>query len=239
MNSSGFKSLIIFALLAIFAFIAGSLASENTTSALAPMAIVLGLFFLIYLGKNCWILVFIVPPVLSTIDLSILRNFPVAFLVCGVVLVYMLLLNMMGYFKLKWNGVAVIDIMTVILCVYFLSTWVRHPVTIQAFTSITDFGSDTMVGGREYVWCLGAIVCYISLSLVPIKLPTLLKTMKWTFWFSFVVACPACEICAITLEPLFFIVVANLFKPSTLSKLSIPSWASTMRLRPLRLTMAM
>lgn len=192
MNNAGFKSLIVFALLAIFAFIAGSLASENTTSALAPMAILLGLFFLIYLGKNCWILVFIVPPVLSTIDLSILRNFPVSYLVCGVVLVYMLLLNMMGYFKLKWNGVAAIDIMTAILCVYFLSTWVRHPVTIQAFTSITDFGSDTMVGGKEYVWCIGAIICYISLSLVPIKLPTLLKTMKWAFWLSFVVGCILC-----------------------------------------------
>lgn len=192
MNSAGFKSLIVFALLAIFAFIAGSLASENTTSALAPMAILLGLFFLLYLGKNCWILVFIVPPVLSTIDLSILRNFPVSFLVCGVVLVYMLLLNMMGYFKLKWNGVAVIDIMTAILCVYFLSTWVRHPVTIQAFTSITDFGSDTMVGGKEYVWCIGAIICYISLSLVPIKLDTLLKIMKWAFWLSFVFTCIMC-----------------------------------------------
>ena len=192
MNNAGFKSLIVFALLAIFAFIAGSLASENTTSALAPMAILLGLFFLLYLGKNCWILVFIVPPVLSTINLSILRNFPVAFLVCGIVLVYMLLLNMMGYFKLKWNGVAVIDIMTAVLCVYFLSTWVRHPVTIQALTSITDFGADTMVGGKEYVWCIGAIICYISLSLVPIKLPTLLKTMKWAFWLSFIFACIMC-----------------------------------------------
>ncbi len=192
MNAVGFKSLIVFALLAIFAFVAGSLASENATGALAPMALVLAFFFLIYLGKNCWILVFIVPPILSSIDLSILRSFPVAFLMCGVVLVYMLLLNMMGYFKLKWNGVAPIDILTAILCIYFLSTWVRHPVTIQALTSITDYGEDTIVGGKEYVWCIGAIMCYVALSLVPIKLPTLLRTMKWAFWLAFVFVCIMC-----------------------------------------------
>ncbi|MBR3696080.1 MAG: hypothetical protein IKL98_07545, partial [Akkermansia sp.] len=178
--------------MAILAFVAGSLASENAVGALAPTAVILGLFFLIYLGKNCWILVFIVPPVLSTIDLSILRGFPVAFMVCGVVLVYMLLLSMMGYLKLKWNYVPIIDYFTLVLCIYFLSTWVRHPVEINAFVSITDFGEDSIVGGKEYIWCIGAIVCYVALSLVPIQLSILLKIMKWTFWLSFIAACFMC-----------------------------------------------
>lgn len=192
MEGAGFRSLIIFLLLAILAFVAGSLASENAVGALAPTAVILGLFFLIYLGKNCWILVFIVPPVLSTIDLSILRGFPVAFMVCGVVLVYMLLLSMMGYLKLKWNYVPIIDYITLVLCIYFLSTWVRHPVEINAFVSITDFGEDSIVGGKEYIWCIGAIVCYVALSLVPIQLSTLLKIMKWTFWLSFIATCFMC-----------------------------------------------
>ncbi len=192
MEGVGFRSLIIFLLLAVLAFIAGSLASETAVGALAPTAVILGLFFLIYLGKNCWILVFIVPPVFSTIDLSILRGFPVAFMVCGVVLVYMLILSMMGYFKLKWNYVPVIDYLTLFLCIYFLSTWVRHPVGINAFVSITDFGEDTIVGGKEYIWCIGAIVCYVALSLVPVKFSTLLKIMKWTFWLSFIAACFMC-----------------------------------------------
>lgn len=193
MEGAGFRSLIIFLLLAVLAFVAGSLASENAVGALAPTAVILGLFFLIYLGKNCWILVFIVPPVLSTIDLSILRGFPVAFMVCGVVLVYMLLLSMMGYLKLKWNYVPIIDYLTLVLCIYFLSTWVRHPVEVNAFVSITDFGEDSIVGGKEYIWCIGAIVCYVALSLVPIQLSTLLKIMKWTFWLSFITACFMCS----------------------------------------------
>ena len=120
MEGAGFRSLIIFLLLAILAFVAGSLASENAVGALAPTGIILGLFFLIYLGKNCWVLVFIVPPVLSVVDLPFLKGFPLAYVVCGIVLFYMLILYMMGYVKIKWNGVLLIDIATLIFYLYFV-----------------------------------------------------------------------------------------------------------------------
>ena len=191
MEGAGFRSLIVFLLLAVLAFVAGSLASENAVGALAPTAVILGLFFLIYLGKNCWILVFLVPPVLSTIDLSILRGFPVAYMVCGVVLVYMLLLSMMGYLKLKWNYVPIIDYFTLVFILYFLSTYIRHPVQVGAFTSITDFGYSD-IGGKEYIWGIGAVFAYLSLSVVPVKIETLIRIMKWTFWLSFVVVCIMC-----------------------------------------------
>ena len=180
MEGAGFKSLIIFFLLAIFAFVAGSLASENAQGALIPAALILGLFFLIYLGKNCWVLVFIVPPLLSACNLGIFQNFPVSFFICGVVLIYMIALSMMGYIKLKWQSHLPMDIISAILVIYCLSTWVRHPVTIRAFTSITDFGYAD-VGGREYFWCIGSIFVYLSLSVVNLKLEMLIKVLKWVF----------------------------------------------------------
>lgn len=195
MEGAGFRSLIIFLLLAILAFVAGSLASENAVGALAPTALILGLFFLIYLGKNCWVLVFIVPPVLSVVELPFLKGFPLAYVICGIVLFYMLILYMMGYVKIKWNGVLLVDIATLIFCLYFVSTYIRHPVTIKALTSITDYG-DADVGGKEYVFLVACMLSYLSLSIVSVKFDALLKTLKWAFWLATV--------------PLFFMTVRGL-----------------------------
>ena len=183
MDGAGFRSLIVFLLLAILAFIAGSLASENAVGALAPTAIVLGLFFLIYLGKNCWVLVFIVPPVLNEVNLSFLKGFPVPYLVCGVVLFYMLILYMMGYIKIKWNGILMIDVITLVFCLYFVSTYIRHPVTLNVLTSITDYGY-AEVGGKEYLFLVACMLSYLALSIVSVKFDTLLKTLKWAFLIS-------------------------------------------------------
>ena len=114
MEGAGFRSLIIFLLLAILAFVAGSLASENAVGALVPTALVLGLFFLIYLGKNCWVLVFIVPPIFSVVDLSFLKGLPVPYIICGIILFYMFILYMMGYVRIRWNGVLLIDVITLL-----------------------------------------------------------------------------------------------------------------------------
>ena len=187
MEGAGFRSLIIFLLLAILAFVAGSLASEDAQNALIPVSLILGLFFLIYLGKNCWVLVFSVPPLLSAFNLGIFQNFPISFFICGVVLIYMIALSMMGYIKLKWQSHLPMDIISAILVIYCLSTWVRHPVTIKAFTSITDYGY-AEIGGREYFWCIGAVFSYLGVSVVNLKLETLIKMLKWVFLLSFGVA---------------------------------------------------
>lgn len=182
MEGAGFRSLIIFLLLAIFAFVAGSLASDDAQGALIPSALILGAFFLIYLGKNCWILVFIVPPILMQFNLGKLSSYPLPFVVCAVVLIYMVVLSMMGYMKLKWQSFWTMDITAAILVIYCLSTWVRHPVTIRLFTSITDYGYAD-VGGSEYFWCVGSVFAYVAISVIAIKLETLIKVLKWSFFF--------------------------------------------------------
>lgn len=185
MEGAGFRSLIIFLLLAVLAFIAGSLASESSVGALAPTAAVLGLFFLLYLGKNCWILVFLVPPVLEVLGISMLRNFPISYVVCDVVFFYMIILYMMGYIKMRWNGVFVVDIFVLLFLVYFASTYIRHPVKVKVFTEITDFGY-AMVGGKEYIYCAALSLCYITLSLVSVNFKTLKNVLKWAFYLTLV-----------------------------------------------------
>lgn len=183
MEGAGFRSLIIFLLLAILAFVAGSLASENAVGALAPTGIILGLFFLIYLGKNCWVLVFIVPPLLSVLGVSLFRNFPISYVICDVVLFYMIILYMMGYIKIRWNGLLFIDLCALIFVLYIVSTYIRHPVTMKILTNITDFGYAN-VGGKEYLYLIAVSLCYITISLLDVNFNTIKNIFKWSFFLS-------------------------------------------------------
>lgn len=181
MQGGTIKSIVIFVLLAIFAFIAGSFVTDGLTEALIPTVMVVGAFGLMALGKNSWWLLFLAPPVLQLIPIAALQNFPVAYFCCGLVLAYWVLMSLTGQVRLTWNGVKWLDIATLVLCTYFLSTWVRHPVTINAFVSYTDEG-DQAVGGKDYLMCVGAIVFYITISVIPMKLESVVKVLKWAFW---------------------------------------------------------
>lgn len=191
MEGASFKSILIFLLLAILAFVVGSLASEKAIDALVPIVLIAATFALVALGKHCWWLIFLAPPILGALQFSFLQSFPVAYAICGIVLVYWLLMSFLGYVRSTWNGVLLLDLISLVFVAYFLFTWVRHPVTIQAFTSITDFGY-TDVGGREYFWCLGAILCYLAFSVIPISSDNLIKALKIVFWCSFCAALITC-----------------------------------------------
>lgn len=174
------KNIIIVILLAVLAFIAGSLAADGAQAALVPAVIVLGCFLLIYLGKNCWWLVFLAPPLMSFLDLSFLHGLPISFLLCGVILAYWLLMFTMGYVKLTWHGVIWMDIMTAIFVAYFLFGYVRHPVSLGVARDITDADAG-FTGGKEYVWCLAATLAYVTVSVIPSNLASLFKVFKYLF----------------------------------------------------------
>lgn len=186
MQGAGFKAVIIFLMLSILAFIAGSLAADSASSALVPTLLVVGVFFLLYLGKNAWALVFIVPSILSVLSFSILQMLPVGHLVSGVVLAYMLLMAIMGHLRLRWNGIFYFDIIFLIFYVYFLYGWVRHPVTLREFTSITDYGYDQQLGGSVYIYAIASIFPFLVSSILNQKLEKILFVLKLAFWITMI-----------------------------------------------------
>lgn len=191
MEGTGFKSIFVFLLLALLAFVAGSLASDSARDALVPSLIVVGLFFLVFLGKNCWALVLILPPIIQVLDFPIFQKFPLVGALSAVMLFYWFIMSVLGYVKFTWNGNKYVDAALLIFFAYFLFTWVRHPVTILALVSKTDF-SVTEVGGQDYIFCLGAICNYLFLSVIPLKIETILKVLKVAFWLSLFVAIIMC-----------------------------------------------
>lgn len=181
------KTIVIFIVLATLAFVAGSLAADGAKQALMPALILLGVFALLYLGKKCWWLVFLLPPVMGALQISMVKNFPVAYFAGCVILVFWILMTLMGYVRITWNGMLFLDITSLLFFGYFIVTWVMHPVTLNMFIDERIMEGETMIGGAEYVWCIASIVIYILISIIPVNAKSVIIALKITFFLSFAV----------------------------------------------------
>lgn len=184
MSSSLFKGIVIFILLIALAFVVGSLAADGAKAALVPIALICGFFGILLLGKHCWVLAFALPPLVNMLEISIVRSFPVGYIVSAFLLVYWLLMWVMGYVKVTWNSIPLLDIFTFIFVAYFLSTWVRHPVVLNVLVNEITYEGDAIVGGKEYVWGVAGLICYVYLSILSVEYHRVTKLLKIVFWIS-------------------------------------------------------
>lgn len=178
MGTGVLKTIVVIILLATLAFVAGSMAADGLKHAVLPAALVLGGGVLMCLGRHCWILAFILPSLFSLFGTAAYR-IPIAHFVSIALLAYWLVLCVLGYAKMTWNKVPVLDCAVLIFVIYFLSTWIVHPVTLNVLVNhITDDGY-AHVGGAEYIWCISAFGTYLFISILPLSLDKLGKTLKW------------------------------------------------------------
>lgn len=183
MGTGVIKNIIICFVLVVLAFVVGSMAAEGARDSLMLLGGIVGAFVLLYMGKNCWWLIFVLPPILSSIPLGIFSSLPVAYLICIVVLLYWLILRMMGYVKLAWNGVVWMDCATLVLLLYFAYTYYEHPVELMIFSD----DETEAVGGKEYIFAIAAAACYFVMSIIPCSINQLNKVLKWAFIVQFIV----------------------------------------------------
>lgn len=182
MGGNLFKTIVAIILLAALAFVAGSLAADGAKQALMPIGILVGLFVLVYLGKNCWWLVYAASILTPLLGISLFKNFPVAYALSAVLLFYWFIMYVLGQVKITWYGLAPLDVITGVFVVYFMTTWIRHPVYLNVLVDDLLAEGDVMMGGQPYVWAVAGTIVYIFISIVPIKLQTLIKTLKILVW---------------------------------------------------------
>ena len=183
MGGNLFKTIIAILMLALLAFLAGSLAADGAKQALMPVGLIIGLFVLLYLGKNCWWLVYAASVLTPLLGISLFANFPVAYALSAVLLVYWLVMYVVGQVKITWHALWPLDIITGIFLLYFMITWIRHPVYLNAMVDDLIADGDAQFGGKPYVWAVAAALVYIFISIVPVKLEELIKVLKVLTWF--------------------------------------------------------
>ena len=186
MGGNLFKTIVGTLVLAALAFVTGSLVADGAKIAMAPIAIIVGLFTMLCLGKNCWVLICILPPLIGMLQISVVANFPVAYLIAAVVLVYWLLMAIMGYVKVTWTSLPALDVITAIFVLYFALTWTWNPVYLNFFVDEFTTEGEVMLGGKAYVWCAFSAILYITMSIIPMERKSVIKLLKWLVWISIV-----------------------------------------------------
>ncbi|MBQ7023368.1 MAG: hypothetical protein IJN29_07300 [Akkermansia sp.] len=186
MGGNLFKTIVGAVILATLAFVTGSLVADGAKVAMAPIALVVGLFVMLCLGRNCWVLIYILPPLISMLQISLVANFPVAYLIAVVVLVYWLLMATMGYVKITWTSLPALDIVTAVFVLYFALTWTWNPVYLNFLVDEFTTEGEVMLGGKAYVWCACAAILYVTMSIIPMERKAVIKLLKWLVWMSIV-----------------------------------------------------
>ena len=181
MNATAIRNVIVVIVLALLCILIGSYAAEDKNISVIMLAGMVGVAFMVFLGKKSWVILYLLPPLVGFLPLGILNALPASFLVAGVVLMYWMLMWIMGYVRFKWRPLPALDAIVLLVLVYYILTFYWHPVAINSLGIEAEY-----VGGKEYVWCLLAVVYYVTLSCVPCSYEALYnvlhKAMKIVIW---------------------------------------------------------
>ena len=168
--------------LIVLCFILGAQAAESAVLSVAYIAAIVGAVFMLILGPRCWMLLFLLPPVLGVLPLpDSLKTIAMQFLVAPVILAYWIAMWAMGYVKIRWRSLLLLDLLIFLVVVFLFAAYLKNPVSIAVLGLDTD-----TVGGKVYVAALGMIIHYIALSCIPMEYGKLESVQNWRIWLGLV-----------------------------------------------------
>ena len=177
MNATAIRNVIVAIVLVLFCILIGSYAAEDKNVSVFMVAGIVGFIFMVVLGRRSWVLLYLLPPVVGFLPLGILQKLPAGFLIAGFVLAYWALMWIMGYVQFKWRALPALDCIVLAVFLYYLLTFYWHPVSINELGIEAEY-----VGGKEYVWCLLAVVYYVTLSSIPCSYDALYSVLRKTMY---------------------------------------------------------
>lgn len=177
MNATAIRNVIVAIVLVLFCILIGSYAAEDKNVSVFMVVGIVGFIFMVVLGRRSWVLLYLLPPVVGFLPLGVLQKLPAGFLVAGVVLAYWALMWIMGYVQFKWRALPALDVIVLAVFLYYLLTFYWHPVSINELGIEAEY-----VGGKEYVWCLLAVVYYVTLSCIPCSYDALYSVLRKTMY---------------------------------------------------------
>lgn len=168
--------------LIVLCFILGAQAAESAVLSVAYIVAVVCAVFMLILGPRCWMLLFLLPSVIGVLPLpgafSLINR---AFLVAPIILAYWIIMWAMGYVKIRWRSLLLLDLLIFLVVIFLFAAYLKNPVSIAVLGLDTD-----TVGGKVYVAALGMIIYYIALSCIPMEYSKLESVLNWRIWLGLV-----------------------------------------------------
>ena len=134
----------------------------------------IGGLVMLFMGTKSWALIFLLAPAAGFVPFFSIAKCSVPILVGTGVLFYWMLLWLIGAVKFRWRSMPVLDILVVIMTIYMVAAYLRHP------ASMSMLGLDfDRVGGGEYAVFVVAVLYYIALSAIPMEISLLRRVLEW------------------------------------------------------------
>lgn len=169
------KNVLACLILVILCVVIGAEAAESKEVSVGIIVALVGGSFMLWLGARSWVLIYLVPPVMSILPLpGRLASVPISYFVGLVVLTYWFVMWGMGYVRFKWRSLLSLDLMILLIAIYMAISFARHPVTI----AVLGWDAET-VGGKECVFCILATIFYITASCIPCTYVQVVQVLKW------------------------------------------------------------
>ncbi|MGN0866004.1 MAG: hypothetical protein ACI4P8_07660 [Akkermansia sp.] len=142
--------------LIVVALSVGSLLADRNGQMVAfgVIAAIVGVVGFLVMGRQAWKLMLIAPLLCPAAYIWL------GYGLAGVVGVWGLVLALFRHVQLKWNSLAVLDILVLLFTCCLVRLYALHP------ASLVIFGIDAQyIGGQENVYYLGFLVYYVAVSL--------------------------------------------------------------------------
>lgn len=181
MGSGAVKTIVLLMVLVVLSFLIGAQVSDGLTDSMGAFAVIGAVaigFLLLLLGKNSWYLVFLLPPILNNLPIQFIDgNLAIYLVSVGMFAYYYVQSKAMGYMQMKWHSVPFLDVTMLFIFIYMCVSYYKYPVAIDVLAMDMEY-----VGGRPYVYAVGAFVYFLFLSLLNVRRADMEKVVKWAFY---------------------------------------------------------
>lgn len=188
MGGNAVKSIVLLLVLVVLSAIIGSQFSgslKESYGAFYVIGFVIAMFGMLIMGDKCWMLTYILPVLL--IGMPYMHDIPFRFALSDGVLCCCIVMWLMGHIKLYWHSLLGMDLVILAFFAIMVVSFIRFPVAVDALGLEFEY-----VGGKEYVWCICAVVHYIAVSVLTPRSADIGKVMKWCTILMLLMQVPYC-----------------------------------------------
>lgn len=186
MGDGAVKAIVLVMTLVVISVMVGAQVSDglaDSVGAFGIIAAVLGAFGVLLLGRKCWYLLFFLPTLALNAPLGMAtiagENLaPVGFALGDAVLLLGIMGASMGYVRFRWRFLWPLDIIVLVLFCCMVASFIRYPTSVNGL----DLGFGDAIGGKEYLWCIAAMLYYIAASCMPGTWEEFRRVLKYCFW---------------------------------------------------------
>lgn len=176
MGSSIVRNILGALALIILSFIIGIMAADSAKQAAIIIIGIVGIAGVVAIGKNAWMLLFIIVPIGQAFPVY---QLPWYFVFVAILLIYWCFLAIAGHAHFTWRKLLGADLFVLTFLAYMAITIYRHPASSNIINNFLGIKTDLVTTGLEYPLCVAALIFYLAYSCIPFEKKYFQKVIHW------------------------------------------------------------